>query len=75
MHKVDYYIKTDDPVRFAHEAMTKKPCGPEFTQEQVDQSERMDVWGSEFNDSDEFCEFILTNKNGKRIAISRVEGY
>ena len=75
MHKVDYYIKADDQIRFAHEAMTKKPCGPEFTQEQVDKAERMDVWGSEFHDADEYCEFILTDKKGNRVATSRVEGY
>jgi len=55
------------------------PFGPGFSQEQVEQAERMEVWGSSdacpgMGEGDDYCEFLLFKKNEK-FATKRVAGY
>jgi len=52
------------------------PFGPGFPGAKVEVAERMEVWGSGFNDpGPDFCEFRLFDAEGRKIASRRVDGY
>lgn len=53
-----------------------RPFGPGFPGAKVEKAERMEVWGSSFNDAGgDYCEFRLFDDAGRQIAQSRVDGY
>ena len=57
------------------EGTQKPPFGAGFSQEQVEQADQLESWGSSFTETgSDFCEFRLLSK-GKVIAKQRVAGY
>jgi hypothetical protein len=57
------------------EAKTGAPFGPGFSQEQIDASDSMQVWGSSFSDpGGDYVEFKLFNGE-KVVAERRLAGY
>lgn len=70
MYLVQTYKKTMRETASSH-----PPFGPAFTDEQINQADKLEVWGSSFNDpGDDFCEFRLM-KNNKIIFSKRVDGF
>jgi len=71
-----YCIKRiDSKQAIIQEGTANPPFGPTFSQEQVDQADRLEVWGSSFTDAGEdFCEYRLFEK-GQQIATKRVAGF
>jgi hypothetical protein len=65
-----YLMSTEDP----KEGLKAPPFGPAFTQEQVDQSDKMQTYGTTFSHPEEFTEFRLI-KNNETIFTKRVDGY
>jgi len=56
-------------------AKTEPPFGGGFTIEQAEQADKMEIWGSGFNDiGDDFCDYKLF-KNNEVIENKRVTGY
>ena len=47
---------------------------PKFSQEQLDQADRLEVWATSMNDAGEYCEFRLM-KGDEVIATKVIRGY
>lgn len=47
---------------------------PEFTQEELDKADRLEVWATSFDDRGEYCDFNLMSGDTV-ISSKRVEGY
>lgn len=58
------------------EAKSSPPFGPGFTDEQIKQAERMEIWASRVNDPcADFTEFRLLDNGGGVVAKKRIGGY
>jgi hypothetical protein len=58
------------------QATTRPPFGPGFTSDEVDNAERLEIYGSSFKQSGgDYCLFVLKDKNGAVIAQRRIDGY
>lgn len=63
-----------DPAQLLKEATTAPPFGPAFDSALVQQADRLDVWGTTEEASEDYTEFRLRN-NGHVIAVARIPGY
>jgi hypothetical protein len=71
-----YKQATVDGEAMACMATAKRPMGPEFTAQQVEQADLMEVWCSSILDKGEdFTRFDLKARGGKLIASVIVPGY
>jgi hypothetical protein len=52
-----------------------KPFGFGFTESEVVEASRMEVWGTSFTDTEEYTEARLFDGDGAMFRTSRVEGY
>lgn len=55
------------------EMLLPSPFGPGFSKELVSEATKMELWGSDFNESD-YCKFRLFN-NDDLIGEQRISGY
>ena len=70
-----YLIKVVTETDVVAEAIRRPPFGPEFTPKQAGAADKMEVWGSSFDDpGPDFCEFRLLQAN-QIVATKRVAGY
>jgi len=54
----------------------RPPFGPAVLGAAAGRADRMEVWGSSFDDNGpDFCEFRLFDAQGNLIAVNRVAGY
>jgi len=68
------FTREDEASRQAFDSTNK--MFPKFSDEQVEQATRMEVWGSTFtNPEPDHCEFRLLNDKNEIICKRRVEGY
>jgi hypothetical protein len=77
MHLISTFKKQNDGCNVSiGEIVQCPPFGfPKFTLDEVKEAERLEVWGSSFNDpGDDFCEFRVI-KNNETILTKRVDGY
>jgi hypothetical protein len=72
-----HLMKTlEDREQIRPEASQSHPFGPEFSNEQINQAAKMEVWGSQFHESGgDYVEFKLFCCHGQLIAQKRIGGY
>jgi hypothetical protein len=69
-----YLISTYDQ-EMGRKIATCEVFGPRFSDEEVDKSDKLEVWGTSFDDEgDDYCEFRLLKEN-EIISTKRVDGY
>lgn len=57
-------------------AGTSPPFGPGFSQDTVEKTATLEVWGSSFKDpGEDWCEFRAFDENGNEIDKQRLGGY
>jgi len=77
MYKMHTYITDGDDQNvsineFIH---NPPPFSPEFTEEEVKDADKIEVWATSFNDEGpDYCEFRLMKKD-QVISSKRVDGY
>lgn len=70
------YLMSNKTIGFESSAKETPPFGPGFSQDEIDKSSSMEIWGSSIKDDGaDFCEFKLKDKDGNVIATRCIGGY
>lgn len=51
------------------------PFGPGFPEDIASRTEKLEVWATDFKDSDEYCEFRAFDSDGEKLGTRRINGY
>ena len=70
-----YLIETKTGEAMIAAATTQSPFGPGLKREDLAGADKMDVFGSSFDEGSDFVEFVVVNSGGHVLAKRRVAGY
>lgn len=70
-----YLIRTNIQPTLTEEAMKRKPFGPGFSKILAETADRMEVWGTSFDDDGPDCCVFRLFKGNKEIATTTVNDY